>query len=39
MLGASHRSYWYADGAPCETKYRDFTVLLDDLRVSAGVRA
>jgi uncharacterized protein with NRDE domain len=38
MLGASQRSYWYADGAPCETKYRDFTVLLDDLRASAGVR-
>jgi uncharacterized protein with NRDE domain len=38
MLGASHRSYWYADGAPCETKYLDFTVLLDDLRASAGVR-
>lgn len=32
MLGAAHHSYWYADGAPCETKYRDFTVLLDDLR-------
>lgn len=32
MLGATHRSYWFADGAPCETKYRDFTVLLDDLR-------
>lgn len=38
MLGASERSYWYADGAPCETKYRDFTVLLDDLRAPAGVR-
>jgi uncharacterized protein with NRDE domain len=38
MLGPSQRSYWYADGAPCETKYRDFTVLLDDLRAPAGVR-
>ena len=34
MLGAGHHSYWYADGAPCETKYRDFTVLLDDLHTS-----
>ncbi|HKC52726.1 MAG TPA: NRDE family protein [Myxococcota bacterium] len=38
MLGAAQHSYWFADGAPCETKYRDFTVLLDDLRASAGVR-
>lgn len=38
MLGDSQRSYWYADGAPCETKYRDFTVLLDDLRPPADVR-
>jgi uncharacterized protein with NRDE domain len=38
MLGARQRSYWYADGAPCETKYRDFTILLDDLRAPAGVR-
>jgi transport and Golgi organization protein 2 len=30
--GASQRAYWYADGAPCETKYRDFTALLGDLR-------
>ena len=37
MLGASQHSYWYADGAPCETKYRDFTVLLDDLRASRQV--
>ena len=37
MLGASRDSYWYADGAPCETKYRDFTVLLDDLRASRQV--
>jgi uncharacterized protein with NRDE domain len=38
LLGATQRSYWFADGAPCETKYRDFTVLLDDLRAPAGVR-
>jgi uncharacterized protein with NRDE domain len=38
MLGPSKHSYWYADGAPCETKYRDFTVLLDDLRPPTDVR-
>jgi uncharacterized protein with NRDE domain len=32
LQGARERAYWYADGAPCETKYRDFTALLDDLR-------
>lgn len=29
----SHRwHYWYADGPPCETKYRNHTALLDDIR-------
>ena len=31
LAGPGRRAYWYADGAPCETKYRDFTALLDDL--------
>jgi uncharacterized protein with NRDE domain len=39
FVGESRSAYWYADGAPCETEYRDFTGLLDDLRASAGVRA
>jgi uncharacterized protein with NRDE domain len=39
LLGPSQSAYWYADGAPCETKYRDFTVLLGDLRAPVGVRA
>jgi uncharacterized protein with NRDE domain len=39
FLGESRRAYWYADGAPCETGYRDFSNLLDDLRAPAGVRA
>jgi uncharacterized protein with NRDE domain len=39
LLGPSQSAYWYADGAPCETKYRDFTVLLGDLRASTDVRA
>jgi uncharacterized protein with NRDE domain len=29
--GTAERAYWYADGAPCETKHREFTSLLDDL--------
>jgi uncharacterized protein with NRDE domain len=33
LAGPGHRAYWYADGAPCETKYRDFTALLDDLHL------
>ncbi|MFI5314634.1 MAG: NRDE family protein [Myxococcota bacterium] len=39
LLGPSHSGYWYADGAPCETKYRDFSVLLGDLRAPVAVRA
>jgi len=39
LLGPSQSAYWYADGAPCETKYRDFTVLLGDLRAPTDVRA
>jgi uncharacterized protein with NRDE domain len=38
LAGPGHRAYWYADGAPCETKYRDFTALLDDLHAPAGLR-
>jgi uncharacterized protein with NRDE domain len=38
LAGSGRRAYWYADGAPCETKYRDFTALLDDLHVPAGLR-
>ena len=30
--GATERAYWYADGTPCDTKYRDFTALLGDLQ-------
>ena len=30
--GARERAYWYADGTPCDTKYRDFTALLGDLQ-------
>jgi len=36
LLGAARRAYWYAEGAPCQTEYRDFTALLDDLR-RAGI--
>ena len=39
LAGPGRRAYWYADGAPCETKYRDFTALLDDLHAPAGLRA
>lgn len=39
LAGPGRRAYWYADGAPCETKYRDFTALLDDLHAPAGSRA
>jgi uncharacterized protein with NRDE domain len=39
LAGPQRRAYWYADGAPCDTKYRDFTALLDDLHVPAGLRA
>jgi len=39
LAGPGRRAYWYADGAPCETKYRDFTGLLDDLHAPAGTRA
>ena len=38
LAGPKRRAYWYADGAPCEMKYRDFTALLDDLHVPAGLR-
>lgn len=37
LAGPRRRAYWYADGAPCETKYRDFTALLDGLHVPAGL--
>jgi len=30
--GATQRAYWYADGTPCDTKYRDFTALLGHLQ-------
>ena len=30
-VGPERRAWLYADGAPCETKYRDFSRLLDDL--------
>jgi len=30
-IGPSKRSWRYADGAPCETKYQNFSRLLDDL--------
>jgi uncharacterized protein with NRDE domain len=32
LLGAARSAYWYADGAPCQSEYRDFTGLLDELR-------
>ena len=31
-LGRSRWRYWHAEGPPCETKYRNYTTLLDDLR-------
>jgi uncharacterized protein with NRDE domain len=31
-LGERRWRYWHADGAPCETKYENYTTLLDDLR-------
>lgn len=31
-LGADRWRYWHADGAPCQTKYRNHTTLLDSLR-------
>jgi len=31
-LGERRWRYWHADGAPCETKYRNYTTLLDELR-------
>lgn len=31
-LAASRWRLWYADGPPCEAKYRNYTRLLDDLR-------
>ncbi len=36
-LGRDRWELWYADGPPCETKYLDYTRLLDGLR--RGVRA
>jgi uncharacterized protein with NRDE domain len=30
-VGRSRRAYWYAHGAPCESKYRDFGDLLSPL--------
>jgi uncharacterized protein with NRDE domain len=30
-VGPEQRAWRYADGAPCETKYQDFSRLLDDL--------
>ena len=30
-LGPERRTWRYADGAPCETKYHDFSCLLEDL--------
>ena len=32
VLGNSRRAYWFAEGAPCSTDYRDYTFLLDELR-------
>jgi uncharacterized protein with NRDE domain len=31
-IGERQRRFWYADGPPCETKYRNFTALLDELQ-------
>jgi uncharacterized protein with NRDE domain len=31
-LGERRWRYWHADGPPCETKYENYTTLLDDLR-------
>ncbi len=30
-VGPRHRTWRYADGAPCDTKYHDFSSLLDEL--------
>jgi hypothetical protein len=30
-VGPARRAWRYAEGAPCETKYEDFSRLLDDL--------
>jgi hypothetical protein len=31
-LGERRWRWWHADGPPCETKYKNYTTLLDDLR-------
>lgn len=31
-IGRRQRRFWYADGPPCETKYRNLTALLDELQ-------
>jgi hypothetical protein len=37
-LGPRRWHWWHAEGAPCETKYGNFTRLLDQLRESPSVR-
>lgn len=31
-LGGARSRFWYSDGPPCESKYRNFTALLDELQ-------
>ena len=31
-LGGARSRFWYADGPPCESKYRNLTALLDELQ-------
>ena len=37
-LGGQRQRLWYADGPPCQTKYRNHSALLDELRQPAEHR-
>ena len=37
-LGDRRWRYWYADGPPCEAKYRNYTVLMDEIRHEGEMR-
>ena len=37
-LGGKRWLYWHAEGAPCETKYSNFTRLLDEVRQAPPIR-
>ncbi len=38
VLGGERWRYWHAEGAPCETKYGNFTRLLDEVRQAPPIR-